>query len=92
MTITEAQNKHTPMLLGLPNVVIVAQGEKKRKGRGTGVPAIVVFVKKKIPEVALDPSYVIPKTLEGYSTDVVESGSDMALRTYEYLLLNGRLS
>lgn len=50
----------------LPNVTGVGIGEKK------GKEVIIVFVKRKVSEAALQPSEIIPKTLEGYETNVEE--------------------
>lgn len=50
----------------LPNVTGVGIGEKK------GKEVIIVFVKGKVSEAALQPSEIIPKTLEGYETNVEE--------------------
>lgn len=79
MTIDEAQVYYEPMLRTLPNFVGTSQGEKRRGGKGVGRIAIVVFVKVKVPESALSPTDVIPKMLDQYETDVVETGSLFAL-------------
>lgn len=79
MTIDEVQACYEPMLRTLPNFVGTAQGEKRQGGKGIGRIAIVVFVKVKIPESALSPADVIPKMLDQYETDVVETGSVWAL-------------
>lgn len=50
----------------LANVTGVGIGEKK------GKEVIIVFVKRKVSEAALQPSEIVPKTLEGYETDVEE--------------------
>ena len=81
MTITEAQKKHEPALKLLPNFVGTAQGEKLQGGKRIGCISIVVFVKIKVPETSLLPSEIIPKTLEGYLTDVVETGGAFATQT-----------
>ena len=79
MTITEAQKKHESALKLLPNFVGTAQGEKIQAGKRIGRIAIVVFVKVKVSETDLLPSDIIPKMLEGYLTDVVETGEVFAL-------------
>ena len=39
------------------------------------VPQVIkVFVSKKLPEHLLQPDEIIPKTLDGYQTDVEEIG------------------
>lgn len=64
MTIEEVTKKHEKHLLGLPNVTGIGIGEKD------GHPVVLVFVRKKLPESALAAGDIVPKTLEGYETDV----------------------
>ena len=66
MTIESVVRKYEAHLMRLPNVTGVGIGEKNRKA------VIIVFVKKKVCEAALQPSEIIPKTLEGYEIDVEE--------------------
>jgi hypothetical protein len=47
----------------LPNVTGIGIGKK------AGKDVIKVFVTQKLPESALQPDAIIPKTLEGYQTD-----------------------
>lgn len=56
--------KYENSLKLLPNVTGVGIGEKD------GNEVIIVFVRKKVPEPELNPGDVIPRTLDGYSTDV----------------------
>jgi hypothetical protein len=58
--------KYEEQLMRLPNVTGVGIGEKK------GKEVIIIFVKEKVSESALQPSEIIPKTLEAYETDVEE--------------------
>lgn len=81
MTIDEAQKYYEPMLRTLPNFVGTAQGEKRQGGKGIGRIALVVFVKVKVFESALSPADIIPKMLDQYETDVVETGGVWALRS-----------
>jgi len=75
MDIVSIQEKHEDQLLKLPNVVGVAIGEKVVKGQVVpGKEVIKVLVTRKVPESQLKPDQVIPKTLEGYETDVEEIG------------------
>ena len=75
MDIVSIKEKHEGQLLKLPNVVGVAIGEKVVKGQVVpGKEVIKVFVTQKVPESQLKPDQVIPKTLEGYETDVEEIG------------------
>jgi len=74
MTIFEVKKKYANTLDRLLNVVGTGIGSKRTAGAPTGQIAIVVFVKVKVPEAMLQPDEVIPKELEGYVTDVVETG------------------
>ena len=66
MSIESVMRKYEIQLMRLPNVTGVGIGEKK------GKEVIIVFVKRKISEAALQTSEIIPKTLEGYETNVEE--------------------
>lgn len=68
MSIEAVKEKHEERLLRLPNVTGVGIGEKAEKA------VIKVFVTQKVQESALGPQEVVPKTLEGYDTDVEEIG------------------
>lgn len=68
MSIEVVKRKYEEQLMRLPNVTGVGLGEK------AGKPVIKVFVTHKVPESALQPEEVVPKTLEGYETDVEEIG------------------
>ena len=68
MSIEVVKTKHEDQLMTLPNVTGVGIGEK------AGNPAIKVFVTRKAPESTLRPEDVVPKTLDGYQTDVEEIG------------------
>ena len=81
MTIEETRDKHEKDLLALPNVVGTAIGQKRQFGKGVGRIAITIFVKVKVPESALSPDDIIPKMLDVYETDVVETGGVWALRS-----------
>ena len=64
----EIVKKYEEQLLQLPNVTGVGIGEK------AGKVVIKVFVTHKVPESSLQPQEVVPKTLEGWETDVEEIG------------------
>jgi len=72
MSIEAVKEKNEERLMRLPNVTGVGIGEK------AGKPVIKVFVTHKVPESALQPQEVVPKALEGWETDVEESGVVMA--------------
>jgi hypothetical protein len=64
----EIVKKYEGQLLQLPNVTGVGIGEK------AGKVVLKVFVTHKVPESVLQPHEVVPKTLEGWETDVEEIG------------------
>ena len=66
MSIETVIRKYEEQLLRIPNVTGIGIGEKR------GKEVIIVFVKKKISESALQPSEIIPKSLDRYETDVDE--------------------
>ncbi len=68
LDIQSAQAQHEEQLMQLPNVTGVGTGEKG------GKPVIVVFVTQKVPASQLQPDEIVPQTIEGYETDVRESG------------------
>ncbi|MEM2281278.1 MAG: hypothetical protein QXZ68_04745 [Candidatus Bathyarchaeia archaeon] len=65
--------KHKQRLLSLANVTGVGIGYKKVKGVKTDILSIVVFVRKKLPLNQLAPKDIVPPTVEGVPTDVVEA-------------------
>jgi hypothetical protein len=73
-TISRAQAKHTPHLMGKPNVVGVGRGYKVVKGRRTETMCVVVLVRHKVPSAALQAGGVVPKDVDGVETDVIEVG------------------
>jgi len=66
--IGSALKKHEEQVMQLPNVTGIGIGKK------AGKDVIKVFVTQKLPESALKPDEIIPKTLEDYQTDVEEIG------------------
>jgi hypothetical protein len=68
MNIEAVKEKHEERLMRLHNVTGVGIGEK------AGKVVIKVFVTHKVPESALRPQEIVPKTIEGYETDVEEIG------------------
>jgi len=67
-------------LLKKRNVVAVGFGKKKVQGLTTEKPAMVVSVKKKVPLEALAKEDIVPATINGQATDVVEVGGEITLR------------
>ena len=68
MSIETVKTKYEDQLMRLPNVTGVGIGEK------SGKKVIKVFVTQKILESSLQPQEVVPRTLDGYETDVEEIG------------------
>jgi hypothetical protein len=69
-----AKQAHGAFLLSLPNVVGVGVGLRMRRGEPTGEVALVVMVKRKIPDTELAPDQLIPRELDGVPIDVLEVG------------------
>lgn len=69
MSIEAVKARHEEQLMRLPNVTGVGIGEK------TGKAVIKVFVTHKLPESALRPQEIVPRSLAGYATDVEEIGA-----------------
>ncbi len=61
-------------LLAIPQVVGVGHGFKEVGGIQTGEEAIMVLVKEKLPLAKLSQNQIIPKTIQGLVTDVIEVG------------------
>lgn len=72
--VKQAKSKHTGTLMGKANVVGVGRGFKVSKGQKTDRQCVVVLVRQKVPEVALDATSVVPKSVDGVETDVVQVG------------------
>lgn len=76
----QVKETHKADILNKPNVVGVGVGEKVSKGRKTGELSVVVLVREKRPRAGLDAQALIPKTIAGVKTDVVEVGDLRALQ------------
>jgi hypothetical protein len=79
-TVQETKRQHEANLLRMRNVVAVGVGLKIAGDVQTNEPSIVVSVVKKLPVVQLHESALVPKTLGGVPTDVVETGKIFALQ------------
>lgn len=77
--IAEVQGKREAELLGLANVVGVAASQKMTNGKPTKQWALTVLVEKKEPENKLAKSAIVPASLDGVPTDVIEVGKIEAL-------------
>lgn len=72
-------NEEYSKIIDYDNIVGLANGVKVVGGKNTGEKCIAIFVKEKLPTSALDPSKIIPKTINGIPTDVVQVGEIKAL-------------
>ena len=79
MNLSEVLAKNKASLLAKQGVVGLAVGSKKVGGIDTGTPAVVVFVRKKLPQGILSLGDIVPKSLGDTATDVVEVGDVKAL-------------
>lgn len=70
-------------LLSLNNVVGIGYGLKEVKGKLTDQKAIVVMVNRKVAGTKLAGQHVVPKSIEGFVTDVIEVGKVSAHRIQE---------
>jgi hypothetical protein len=66
--IEAVRRRHEAALLALPNVVGVGVGERAEH------PVLKVFVRRKLPLAELGADAVVPRTLDGWETDVEEVG------------------
>jgi hypothetical protein len=67
-------------ILAKPNVVGVGVGYKVRGQESTDELCVVALVRKKIPVAGLVPDAIIPKSLDGVETDVIQVGDLRALQ------------
>jgi hypothetical protein len=72
--VIEVQEKYEEELLTLENVIGVAAGIQMTKGKPTGTRSLTVFVETKKPKTQLAKEAVVPASLDGVKTDVVETG------------------
>lgn len=77
--IAEVQDKHEAELLSFDNVVGVAPSLKVSKGEPTGEWSLTVLVEEKLPKTKVAKDSLVPDTVDGVVTDVVEVGKLEAL-------------
>ena len=68
------KDRASPRLLALPHVNAVGLGGREKNGQPTGEVVIKVFVTRKRPAGELPADELIPASIEGVPTDVVEMG------------------
>lgn len=79
--VRRAKARHEVALLSLRNVVGLAVGHKLVGGVETSDACVAVLVRRKVPVPQLRAPDVIPTSLDGVLTDVIETGDIMALDT-----------
>ena len=67
-------------LLARGNVIATGVGYKVTGGKRTQAPCIVCSVTRKLPAAALAAADLVPQTIQGVATDVVETGPIRALQ------------
>lgn len=72
-------SKAIRQLMKHKNVVSIGTGIKKKGGLPTGQKAVVVGVKKKLPLAQLAAEDIVPQSIDGKPSDVVEVGEIKAL-------------
>jgi hypothetical protein len=76
----QAKEAHKVEIMSKPNVVGVGVGYKARDGNESQLLSVVVFVEHKISKDGLDSESLIPRSVDGVPTDVVEVGELRALQ------------
>jgi hypothetical protein len=76
----QAKEAHKVEIMSKPNVVGVGVGYKVRGDSETQSIGVTVFVEHKISRDGLDPESLIPPSVDGVPTDVVEVGELRALQ------------
>lgn len=78
--VVQAKAVHKVALLSKPNVVGVGVGYKVSKGRRGRELCVVALVRRKMPPTALTSDALVPRAVNGISTDVIEVGEIRALQ------------
>jgi hypothetical protein len=76
-----ALREHCPELLGRAHVVATGIGYKRTAGETSDRLCVVCSVTRKLPRASLSPGELVPESLAGIPTDVVETGVIRALAT-----------
>jgi hypothetical protein len=77
----QAKEAHKAEIMAKPNVVGVGVGYKVRGGREAQELSVITLVERKISKDGLDPGALVPRQVNGVSTDVVEVGELRALQS-----------
>ncbi|WP_138429763.1 serine protease [Fodinibius saliphilus] len=76
--LAEEQRENEEKLFSKENVVGVALGNKIKNGKDTEEPSIHVLVQHKMDPSLLSKNDIVPKTIKGTKTDVIEVGQIVA--------------
>jgi len=76
--LAKEQRENEDELLTKDNVVGVALGNKIKNGEDTGEPSFHVLVQHKLEADLLSKQDMVPKTIKGTKTDVIEVGQIVA--------------
>jgi hypothetical protein len=77
----QAKEAHKAEIMAKPNVVGVGVGYKVRGGREAQELSVITLVERKISKDGLDPGALVPRSVNGVTTDVIEVGELRALQT-----------
>ncbi len=80
LTVQEVKRAYEAQLMSLTNVVATGIGYKIAGDTPTDEVSIVVSVSKKLPLAQLTEATMVPKTINGTKTDVIETGTIVAFQ------------
>lgn len=78
--VQEIKRQAETMLMNMTNVVATGVGFKTAGDQVTTEPSVIVSVVKKLPSAQLAESAMVPKTIDGIKTDVIETGQIVAFQ------------
>jgi hypothetical protein len=79
-SVRQAKRASEASLVGKSNAVAVGIGYKESGGVLTDELAVIVSVRRKVPLAELSAADIVPKTIDGIRTDVVETGEIVAFQ------------
>ncbi len=79
-SVSQVKERFKETILRKPNVVGVGTGFKEIRGRRTADLSVVALVRVKVPRAGLAADELVPSSVEGIPTDVVEVGTLRALQ------------
>jgi hypothetical protein len=79
-TVLSAKQNHLHRLLSRPNVVACGIGYKVTADGPTDELSVIVSVTRKLPAAQLTESDIVPRSIDGIKTDVIETGIFRALQ------------